>query len=409
MQAYERLLHYVKFWSTSDSESSSVPTSFRQFDLAHQLAYDMKMIGIENARVNNYCYVYGSLEATPGYEAIPPVGFIAHMDTSPEFNGKNVNPQVIQNYGGTDVKLGTSGKVLRVSDFPTLKKLKGCTLITTDGTSLLGADDKAGIAEILTAMELIINEKVPHGKISLAFTPDEEIGNGVMNFSLEEFGATYAYTIDSWEDGEIVYENFNAATATFNINGVNVHTGRAKGLMVNAQLVAIEINQMLPQGEIPSMTEGYQGFFHLLHSCGNVEHAQAVYNVRDHSQAVFEKRKEMLCNIAKWMNLKYGEGTVKLSIQDGYRNMKEKVEPCFHIVENAVKAAERAGVEPKVISTRGGTDGARLSFMGLPCPNLGTGGYAFHGPFEHTTIEGMDRVVTMIIELVKIYAEQTEQ
>ena len=406
MRAYERFLNYIKFWTSSDAESSSSPTSFRQFDLAHQLTYDLKLIGVKNARVNNHCIVYGSLEAMPGYEGVMPIGFIAHMDTSPEYNGRNVHPQIIENYDGCDVALGNSGKVLKVSDFPHLYKLKGSTLITTDGTSLLGANDKAGISEILTALEMVIEYRIPHGKISVAFIPDGDVGRGIENFDLAVFGAKYAYTLDSWEDGEIVYENFNAATAIFQINGNNVHTGRAKGIMINAQLVAIEINNLLPANEIPSMTERKEGFFHLLHFHGSVEHTQLIYNVRDHNRDRFEQRKQLLYTIMQKMNKKYGEDTVFLTVTDKYRNMKEKVEPCFHIIEKACIAAQRAGIEPKVIPTRGGTDGTYLSFMGLPCPNLGTGSYALNGPYEHTTVEAMDRVVNMLLALIELYAEE---
>ncbi len=406
MRAYERLLNYVNFWTTSDPENDTMPTSFRQFDLAHQLTYELKLMGVDNARINNDCFVYGSLEATPGYEHVTPIGFIAHMDTSPEFNGRYVHPQILENYNGEDVILGTSGRVLRILDFPRLKTLKGRTLITTDGTSLLGADDKAGIAEILTALETVIQDKRPHGKICVAFTPDEEVGTGISRFNLDEFGAKYAYTLDGWEEGEIVYENFNAASVVISINGKNMHTGRAKGVMINAQLIGIEINNLLPPDEIPSKTEGRQGFFHLLHFHGSVEYAQLIYNVREHSTELFCKRKELLCQIVKQMNETYGEHTVSIAINDVYYNMKEKIEPCFHIIENAQRAAGRAGIQPKIRVTRGGTDGASLSFMGLPCPNLGTGGQAFHGPYEHITIEGMDQVVRMLQELIAIYTEE---
>ncbi|MEF9941931.1 MAG: peptidase T [Lachnospiraceae bacterium] len=404
MRAYERLLNYVKVWTASDENSVTVPTSDRQFDLAHQLVAEMKQLGITDARVDEHCYVYGSLPATAGYEDKTKIGFIAHMDTSPDFCGEHVKPQFIENYDGKDVVLGTSGRTIKVSDFPHLTGLKGRTLITTDGTTLLGADDKAGIAEILTAVEEMLAMDMPHGKLSFAFTPDEEVGTGAATFDVAEFGAEFGYTLDGWAEGEIQYENFNASTATFEITGVNVHPGSAKGIMVNAQLVGMELNAMLPTNETPATTEGYEGFYHLFSSEGTVDHARLVYIVRDHDREIFEKREVVLQHIAEELNEKYGEGTVELTIKQAYRNMREKIEPCFHLIDNAVAAIKAVGVEPSVAPIRGGTDGAQLSFKGLPCPNLGTGGYAYHGPFEHTTVEAMDIVVKTVIELVKIYA-----
>lgn len=405
MKAYKRLLDYVSVWTTSEEGSDTVPSAKREFDLAHKLVQELHEIGVANAEVDDKCYIYGSIPATEGCEDKPVIGFIAHMDTAPEFSGKDVKPQIIENYDGKDVVLGDSGRVISVKDFPHLTKLAGRTLITADGTTLLGADDKAGIAEIMTALDEIIKEGLPHGKICVAFTPDEEIGSGPDNFDVERFGAQYGYTLDGWQEGEIQYENFNASTAIFTVHGVNVHPGSAKDIMVNAQFIAMEINGMIPENETPATTEGYEGFYHLYNSEGAVEYARLTYMVRDHDREKFEKREAFLQEIAEKMNEKYGEGTVELVINEGYRNMKEMVEPCFYLIENAKKAIENVGVEPDVSPIRGGTDGARLSFMGLPCPNLGTGGYAYHGPMEHITVEAMDKVVEITKEIIRIYAE----
>ena len=404
MKAYERMLKYVKVWTTSDSSSETVPSTSRQFDLAKILVEEMKELGIEDAHVDDKCYVYGTLPATKGYEDKTKLGFIAHLDTSEDLSGKDVKPQIIENYDGKDIVLGDSGRVIRVSDFPHLEGFKGRTLITTDGTTLLGADDKAGIAEIMTAIEIIQKENIPHGKICIGFCPDEEIGAGAHSFDVEKFGADYAYTLDGWLEGQIEYENFNASSATFEIKGINVHPGSAKDIMINSQLIAMEINSMLPN-ETPATTEGYEGFYHLMETTGSVEYSKLVYIVRDHDADKFAKRNEFLQNIEKTMNEKYGEGTVTLTIKQQYRNMKEKIEPCMHLIENAKKAIRAVGLEPTVDAIRGGTDGAQLSFKGLPCPNLGTGGAAYHGACEHISVEGMDKVVDIAVELVKIYSQ----
>ena len=403
MRAYERMLNYIKIWTTSDSSSETVPSTSRQFDLAKLLVEEMKELGVEDAHVDEKCYVYGTLPATKGYEDKIKLGFIAHLDTSKDMSGENVNPQIVQNYNGEDIVLGDSGKVIKVSDFPHLKGFKGRTLITTDGTTLLGADDKAGIAEIMTAIEIIQNENIPHGKISIGFNPDEEIGMGAHNFDVQKFGADIAYTLDGGIEGQIEYENFNASSAIFEIKGVNVHPGSAKDIMVNAQLLAMEINSMLP-AETPATTQGYEGFYHLIEMTGSVEYAKLDYIVRDHDADKFAERNEFLRNIEKTMNEKYGEGTVTLTIKEQYRNMKEKIEPYMHLIDNAKKATKSVGLEPIVEAIRGGTDGAQLSFMGLPCPNLGTGGAAYHGVLEHISVEGMDKVVDITVELIKIYA-----
>ena len=404
MKAYERLLKYARIWTTSDEESTTSPTTSRQFDLAKQLVEEMKEIGIEDAYMDEFGYVYGHIPATPGYEDCTAIGFIAHMDTAPDYSGENVNPQIIENYDGNDVSLGTSGKVLSVAEFPSLKTLAGRTLITTDGTTLLGADDKAGIAEIMTVAEELIKENIPHGKVSISFTTDEEVGSGAKHMNLEVFGAPFAYTVDGGPEGEIQFENFNAASADFYVHGVNVHPGEAKGIMKNSQKIAMEIQEMLPVDEAPEYTEGYEGFFHLMEMTGTVEETKMSYLIRDFDSESYENRKELLRNITETVNKKYGEGTVELKLKDSYRNMREKIEPCMHLIENAKKATKAVGLEPTVDAIRGGTDGAQLSFKGLPCPNLGTGGAAYHGVYEHISVEGMDKVVDILVELVKIYA-----
>ena len=404
MRAYERLLNYVKIWTTSDEASGTTPSTHRQFDLAKVLTDEMRRMGIEDAAADENCYVTGTIPAAPGYEKCPAIGLIAHLDTAPDFNGENVRPQVIENYDGEDVVLGESGRILSRELFPHLPGLKGKTLITTDGTTLLGADDKAGIAEIMTFAEQVITEKIPHGKICLAFTPDEEIGSGAGDLDLQTFGADFAYTLDGGRENEIEYENFNAAAAVFEIKGRSVHPGSSKNTMINASLVAMEINSMLPSCDIPARTEGYEGFFHLTGMEGNVEKAKLSYIVRDHSRETYEARLQLLKHIEKTVNEKYGAGTVKVEMREQYRNMLEKIRPCMHLIENAQEAIRAAGEEPQTVPIRGGTDGAQLSFRGLPCPNLGTGGYAFHGPFEHITAEGMDFMVEVLRGIIERYA-----
>ncbi len=406
MKAYERLLNYVVVYTTSDEDSTTVPTSARQFDLARLLVDELKALGVSDAAVDDKCYVYATLPATKGYENATRIGFIAHMDTAPDFCGENVKPRIIEHYDGEDVALGTSGRTLDNANFPHLRSLKGRTLIVTDGTTLLGADDKAGVAEIVTMLEEVIAENIPHGKISVCFTPDEEVGSGADHFDVQRFGADFAYTCDGGAEGELEYENFNAAGAQFEIRGFNIHPGEAKDKMINALAVACEINGMLPKGQTPRDTAGYEGFWHLTGLDGTTEACKLSYIIRDHDFDSFERRKVTLTEIAKAINERYGEGTVTLSIRDQYRNMKEKIEPCMHLIDNAKKAMELAGVTPRVQPIRGGTDGARLSYMGLPCPNLGTGGYAFHGPYEHITVEGMDASVKVLKNLVALYRDR---
>lgn len=405
MRAYERFLNYVKIHTTSDENSNTTPSTRRQFDLAEILAEEMKKLGVKDVRVDENCYVYGAIPATPGYEDKPAIGLIAHLDTAPDFCGEHVNPQIYRNYNGEDVTLGDSGKVLSVKTFPHLKELKGRTLITTDGTTLLGADDKAGIAEIMTVAEELLKGTMPHGKICIAFTPDEEVGSGADKLDIPAFGAQYAYTADGGCENEIVYENFNASEAVFKIRGFNIHPGEARNKMINAALVGMEINSMLPNLETPAHTELYEGFFHLCEMEGTVENATLQYIIRDHSAASFEARENTLRHIEKIMNEKYGQGTVKLEIHEQYRNMIEKVAPCMQLVDYAKDAIRELGMEPNTDPIRGGTDGTQLSFRGLPCPNLGTGGYAFHGPYEHITAEGMDTAVHVMLGILKRFAQ----
>ncbi len=404
MRAYERFLRYVPVWTTSDEVSETVPSAARELDLARMLAEEMKELGITDARVDDKGYVYGYIPATPGYEDKASLGLIAHMDTAPDAPGEDIRPRLIEDYDGEDVRLGDGGKVLSVADFPHLKGLKGRTLIVTDGETLLGADDKAGIAEILTVAEELLNGEMPHGKICIGFTPDEEIARGSEHFDVEGFGADYGYTLDGSAEGEIQYENFNASTAVFTIHGVSVHTGTAKDVLVNSQTLAAEIHQMLLVSERPETTEGYEGFYHLVSVNGTVTETKMKYFIRDFDRADFQAKEERLRRIAAEMNEKYGEGRVEVEITESYRNMKEMVEPCRQLVEYALAATKAAGVEPDVAPIRGGTDGARLSFKGLPCPNLGTGGYAFHGVYEHITVEGMDLAVKIVKDIIRQFA-----
>ena len=405
MRAYERFLNYVPVWTTSDETSDTVPSADRELVLARMLVEEMKGLGIADARVDDKGYVYGHIPATPGCEDKPSLGLVAHMDTVADASGENIKPQIIENYDGKDVVLKGSGDILKVDEFPYLAELKGRTLITTDGTTLLGADDKAGIAEILTVAEEIIKEGLPHGKICIGFTPDEEIARGAKHFDVEGFGADYAYTLDGDEEGEIQFENFNASTAFITIHGVSVHTGSAKDVMVNSQTIATEIHQMLPVNERPETTEGYEGFYHLVSVQGNVTTTKMKYFIRDFDRRSFDARAQKLRDIAEEMNKKYGEGKVEVEIVESYYNMREKIEPCMQLIDYAKAAIEHAGITPIVSSVRGGTDGARLSFKGLPCPNLGTGGHAFHGVFEHITVEGMDKAVLIVKDIIRQFAE----
>ena len=399
MKVEERFLNYVSYWTTSDEESTAHPSTARQFDLGKVLKQELKDLGLTKVVLTENCYVYGLLPATSGMEDAKAVGFIAHMDTAPDYSGEHVKPQIIENYNGEDVVLKGTNALLKVSDFPTLKDLKGRTLITTDGTTLLGADDKAGIAVILTAVEEIIKSGIPHGDIWIGFTPDEEIGAGADLFDLDYFKADYAYTLDGDYEGEVAYENFNASSAVFSVKGVNVHPGEAKDIMVNAAAVACEIQASLPEAETPSHTEGREGFYHLTDMSGDVASATLSYIIRDHDKDSFASRLDTLRVLEKKMNEKYGAGTVSLKITDSYSNMLEIIEQHPFVVELAREAIASTGLTPISRPVRGGTDGARLSFMGLPCPNLGTGGYGFHGPYEHISVEGMETAVKIVTYL----------
>lgn len=396
MKVQDRLLKYVAYWTTSDESSSVIPSSEREFALGRELKQELEDLGLSRVILTDHCYVYGLLPATSGMEDRKAIGFIAHMDTAPDYSGENVKPQIIENYDGSDILLKGSNTYLKVSDFPTLETLTGRTLITTDGTTLLGADDKAGIAEIMTALEQIITEGTPHGDIWIGFTPDEEIGAGADLFDLDYFKADFAYTVDGDYEGEVAYENFNAASADFIIHGVNVHPGEAKDIMVNAALLATEIVSRLPKAETPAHTEGREGFYHLTDMSGDVAFAKLSFIVRDHDKDIFESRLNLLRTIEVEMNQEYGAGTVELTITHSYENMLSVIEQHMDLIERAQNAIRESGLEPISRPVRGGTDGARLSFMGLPCPNLGTGGYGFHGPYEHISVEGMETAVRII-------------
>ncbi len=404
MRACDRLLNYVKYHTTSDPSSETSPSTARQFAFAEALAAELRGLGLSDVRVSPDCYVYAVLPAAPGHEDAPGLGFISHMDTSPDAGGENVTPLVHEQYDGRALRLPKGGVILSPEKFPFLARLRGQTLITADGSTLLGADDKAGIAEIMTALERIIAGDLPHGRLCIAFTPDEEIGRGTEHFDLEGFGAAYAYTVDGSEAGEIEYENFNAASAVVTVRGRAIHPGSAKDLMLNAQNVAWEFHAALPEFDRPEHTEGREGFFHLTSMMGDVTMAKLGYIIRDHDGESFARRKFLMRHIAGRLNEKYGPGTVTLELKDSYHNMIEQIRPHFHLVENARKAIRAAGLEPIELPIRGGTDGAMLSYRGLPCPNLGTGGFNFHGPYECITAEKMDAVVKVLVGLAALYA-----
>ena len=406
MRAYERFLQYVKVYTTSDEESATHPTTARQLDLGRMLVAQLKELGLKDARLDEYGYVYATLPATPGCEQAAGLGFIAHMDTAPGTSGENVNPQIHENYDGGDVLLPATGAVLKPADFPFLTEMKGQPLITTDGSTLLGADDKAGVAEIMTMAERLIREGRPHGKICIGFTPDEEVGQGADLFDVDGFGAAYAYTVDGDDVGEISYENFNAAAAAVKIHGLSVHPGSAKNTMRNALSLAMEYHAALPAFECPEHTEGREGFFHLCDLQGDVSEAVFHYIIRDHDADRFAVRKAQMQQVADRLNEKYGAGTVELELTDSYRNMLEKIRPHFHLVENARAAIRAVGLTPVESPIRGGTDGATLSYKGLPCPNLGTGGFNFHGPMECITVEKMDQAVEVLLNLADLYKDR---
>lgn len=403
----EKFLKYVKFDTKSDDSSNTTPTTKGQLVLGEELVKELKAIGMQDVSMDVNGYVMATLPSNVNKE-VPTIGFIAHMDTSPDMSGTNVNPQFVENYDGGDIVLNAvQNIVLSPKDSPELKEYIGQTLITTDGTTLLGADDKAGIAEIMTAIEYLINHpEVSHGTIRVAFTPDEEVGQGADHFDVEKFNADFAYTIDGGAIGELEYENFNAASAKVTIHGRNVHPGYAKDKMINSVLIGNEFASMLPQAETPGQTCGYEGFYHLNNFNGDVETTTLVYILRDFDADNIEKRKEIIKAVAEKLNNKYGKGTVELDLKDQYRNMKEMVEPVKHIVDTAFEAMEEAGIKPLVRPIRGGTDGARLSFMGLPCPNIFTGGENFHGKYEYVPTNSMEKAVEVILNIIKIYTNK---
>lgn len=401
----DRFLRYVAIDTQSDENSESQPSAAKELDLLKLLCKELNDMGVE-ATLDEYGYVMGTLPSNID-KKVPAIGFIAHVDTSPDASGANVKPQIIENYDGSDIALkGIPGLYLKPSEFPELLAHKDETIITTDGTTLLGADDKAGVAEIMNAVQYMVEHpEFKHGDIKIGFTPDEEIGRGVVKFDVKRFGADYAYTMDGGEIGELEFENFNAASAKIHIQGRNVHPGYAKDKMKNAILIGMEFNDLLPIGQRPELTEGYDGFFHIISFKGSVEEADFGYIIRDHDRKKFEEKKELIEQCVKFINVKYGEGTATLEVKDQYYNMREQVEPYYFIVEKAVKAMEMAGVKPKIQPIRGGTDGANLSFKGLPCPNIFAGGMNFHGKMEFAPLENIEKASEVVLNIIKLYAE----
>ena len=402
----DRFLRYVSVDTQSNEDSETQPSAAKELDLLKMLRDELAALGVE-VTLDEYGYVMASLLSNVG-EGVPAVGFIAHVDTAPDASGKDVKPQIIEKYDGGAIDLkGVPGLQLRPEEFPELLHYVGETLITTDGTTLLGADDKAGIAEIMTAVQYLVEHpEFKHGPVKIGFTPDEEIGRGVVKFDVKRFGADYAYTMDGGEIGELEFENFNAASARVHIQGRNVHPGSAKGKMKNAILIGQEFNSLLPVDQRPEYTEGYEGFFHLISFKGAVEEADFAYIIRDHDRAKFEAKKELIGKVAAFMNAKYGDGTVQLEVKDTYYNMRAQVEPHYHIIDKAVKAMEMAGVKPKIQPIRGGTDGANLSFKGLPCPNIFAGGLNFHGKMEYVPLKSMEKASEVILNLISLFSSE---
>ena len=401
----DRFLRYVSVDTQSDENSESQPSSAKQLDLLRMLRDELTAMGVE-ATLDEYGYVMATLPSNIDRK-VPVVGFIAHVDTSPDASGANVRPQIIENYDGGDIALkGVPGLFLKPSEFPELHAHKGETIITTDGTTLLGADDKAGVAEIMNAVQYMVEHpEFKHGEIRIGFTPDEEIGRGVVKFDVKKFGAEYAYTMDGGEVGELEFENFNAASAKIHIQGRNVHPGYAKGKMKNAILIGMELNSLLPVQQRPEFTEGYEGFFHIISFKGSVEEADFGYIIRDHDRAKFEEKKEVIGKCVAFINEKYGEGTASLEVKDQYYNMRQQVEPYYFIVEKAVKAMEMEGIEARIQPIRGGTDGANLSFKGLPCPNIFAGGLNFHGKMEFAPLESIEKASRVVLNIISLFAE----
>lgn len=403
----QRFLKYVSFDTQSDENSESCPSTRKQYEFGKYLAEELRGIGLEDVEIDENGYVYATLKGNIDDKNVPVIGFIAHMDTSPDMTGANVRPRIIENYDGNDIVLNEEKNiVLSVKTFPNLLSVKGHDIIVTDGTTLLGADDKAGIAEIVTAAEYLIKHpEIKHGTIKIAFTPDEEIGRGADRFDVKKFGADFAYTMDGDIEGRLEYENFNAAYAKITINGVNVHPGSSKNKMKNSILIAMELNSILPPAETPAHTENYEGFFHLNDIEGSVEKTMLYYIIRDHDREKFNGRKKLIEKIVDFLNEKYGGNTVELEMKDQYYNMKEKIEPVMHIIDLAKKAMEQAGIKPLVSPVRGGTDGARLSYMGLPTPNLFTGGQNYHGKFEFVSVNTMKKAVEVIVNIAENVAK----
>ena len=401
----DRFLRYVSIETTSDENSESQPSAAREWDLLKLLRDELAALGVE-VTLDEYGYVMASIPSNVDAK-VPAIGFIAHVDTAPDASGKDVKPQIIKNYDGGDIALkGVPGLYLKPAEFPEMLHYKGQTLITTDGTTLLGADDKAGVAEIMNAVQYIVEHpEFKHGPIKIGFTPDEEIGRGVVKFDVARFGADFAYTMDGGEIGELEYENFNAASAKIHIQGCNVHPGYAKGKMRNAIHIATELNGLLPVEQRPEYTQDYEGFFHLIAFNGAVEQADITYIIRDHDRAKFEEKKALMTKVCDFINVKYGDGTASLTLKDQYYNMRQQVEPHFHVVEKAIKAIEMAGIKPKVQPIRGGTDGANLSFKGLPCPNIFAGGLNFHGKMEFVPLESIEKASEVVLNIIKLYAE----
>lgn len=404
-QLIDRFLRYVSVDTQSNPESESQPSAAKELDLLKMLKDELEAMGVE-AELDEYGYVMATIPSNCGKD-VPAVGFIAHVDTAPDASGKDIKPQIIKDYDGGDIALkGVEGLYLKVEDFPEMKDYEGQTLITTDGTTLLGADDKAGVAEIMDAVQYIIEHpELKHGKICIGFTPDEEIGRGVVKFDVEKFGADYAYTMDGGAIGELEYENFNAASASVKIQGSNLHPGYAKGKMKNAILIGMELNSLLPVEQRPEYTCGYEGFFHIIGFNGSVEEANFSYIIRDHDMDLYEKRKQTMQECVDFINRKYGEGTASVEIKHQYYNMRKMVEPHYHIIEKAVKAMEMEGIKPRIQPIRGGTDGANLSFKGLPCPNIFAGGHNFHGKLEFVPLESMIKASKVILNIISLFAE----
>ena len=401
----DRFLRYVAVDTQSDPESESQPSASKELTLLTMLRDELNAMGVE-ATLDEHGYVMASIPSNCGKE-VPAIGFIAHVDTAPDAPGNNIKPQIIENYDGGEIALkGVDGLCLKPAEFPELLQYKGQTLITTDGTTLLGADDKAGIAEIMDAVQYIVNHpEFKHGDIKIGFTPDEEIGRGVVKFDVEKFGAKYAYTLDGGPVGELEYENFNAAGATIHIQGLNIHPGAAKGKMKNAIIIGMELNSLLPAQQKPEHTEGYEGFYHLISFKGEVESATFSYIIRDHDMSLYEQKKEYMQKCVDFINTKYGEGTATLELKHQYYNMRKQVEPHYHIIEKAMKAMEMEGITPNIKPIRGGTDGANLSFMGLPCPNIFAGGHNFHGKLEYVPLESMQKASKVILNIAQLFAE----